>query len=206
LLYALDILSSSTTNIKDVDALNIGKSRNQRSSSSSSKSRTLIKCKDAVSILSLAELLDPTDDQPIETSFDKLDFHRGQIDPKNLHISETVLGEGQLGIVRLGYYRGLFVACKSKRQFTRSDVFSIQAKREMMFAAKLSVCRYINRYIGWVFCRRRNVEEKISSGNYMKDKQCLYIVQRYVSNGDARGYLEKRGKLHIYKRISKTNT
>lgn len=199
MLYALDILSSSTTHTKDVDALNIGKSKKQRSSSSSTKSRTPIKTEDDIPMISLAELLDSTDDHFIETGLDKLDFHRGQIDPKDLHISETVLGEGQLGIVRLGYYRGLFVACKSKRQFTRSDVFSVQAKREMMFAAKLSACRYINRYIGWVSCHRRHVEEKVSSGNYMRDKQFLYIVQRYVSNGDARGYLEKRGKLYMYK-------
>ncbi|KAI8646568.1 kinase-like domain-containing protein [Parasitella parasitica] len=178
-----DPLNSATT---DVDSLTISERIKHRRSASSTASRIRTIDANDPPMVCLASFLDPSS-QPTE----KRNIQRGEIDPNDLHISETVLGEGQLGVVRLGCYKGLPVACKSKRQYTRSYLFSNQAKREMMFAAKLSACRYINRYIGWVSCHRHHVEGK-KPYDYGKDKQFLYIVQRYVPNGDARGYLEKR--------------
>ncbi|CAO3610052.1 unnamed protein product [Mucor fragilis] len=172
---------------KDVDSLNVGKDRKRKSASRACSSRS-----NELSVVTLTALLDSTDNQPSSRTAapsQKGTLQRGQLDPEDLQISETVLGEGQLGIVRLGFYKGLYVACKSKRPFTRSDGFHSQAKREMMFAAKLAACRYINRYIGWVSCRRELVER---ASSYSKHTPSLYIVQRYVPNGDARGYLEKR--------------
>ncbi|GAN09299.1 hypothetical protein MAM1_0257d08824 [Mucor ambiguus] len=172
---------------KDVDSLNVGKNRRRRSASRACNSGF-----NESSVITLTALLHSADKQAhSETivSFQNGPLQRGELDPKELQISETVLGEGQLGIVRLGLYRGLYVACKSKRLFTRSDAFHSQAKREMMFAAKLAACRYINRYIGWIFCRRELLER---SSVYSKHKPYLYILQRYVPNGDARAYLEKR--------------
>ncbi|CEP17724.1 hypothetical protein [Parasitella parasitica] len=183
-----DNLDSLTNIMADVESLTIGQRRKQRRSASSAKSgiSSIIDAHNS-SVVPLASLLDPSS-LPIE----KKTPQRGEIDPNDLHISDKVLGEGQLGVVRLGYYRGLIVACKSKRQYTRSHLFLDQAKREMMFAAKLSACRHINRYIGWVSCHRHLVEENKPNGYYGKDKEFLYIVQRYVPNGDSRNYLEKR--------------
>lgn len=183
--------NSDTSITKDVDLLNVGKDKKRRSASRACNNEA-----NESSMINLTALLDSADEQP--SSSDSLSelvsLQRGQLDPEDLQISETVLGEGQLGIVRLGFYRGLFVACKHKRQFTRSERFHPQAKRELMFASKLASCRYINRYIGWISCCRKAVEEK--EYGYKKDSPFLYIVQRYVPNGDARGYLEKRGMHH----------
>lgn len=183
--------NSDTSITKDVDSLNVGKDKKRRSAS-----RACNKKANESSMITLSALLDSADEQPSSSDSlsELISLQRGQLDPEDLQISETVLGEGQLGIVRLGFYRGLFVACKHKRQFTRSERFHPQAKRELMFATKLASCRYINRYIGWISCCRKVVEGK--EYGYKKDSPFLYIVQRYVPNGDARGYLEKRGKHH----------
>lgn len=174
---------------KDVESLNVTKDRKRRSASRACSSRS-----SELSVVTLIALLDSADNQASSKTAapsPKGMLHQGQLDPEDLQISDTVLGEGQLGMVRLGFYKGLYVACKSKRPFTRTDAFHSQAKREMMFAAKLAACRYINRYIGWISCRRELVER---ASFYSKHTPSLYIVQRYVPNGDARGYLEKRGK------------
>jgi hypothetical protein len=112
-----------------------------------------------------------------------------QIDPKDLFVYDTLLGEGQVGCANLAKYKGILVACKSKRRNTSTKIFNFQIQRELKFAAKLSVCRYVNRYIGWTYCRRSKVEEFAP-----ETKSKLYVVQRYVSNGDARTYLNNRGK------------
>ncbi|KAL9552981.1 hypothetical protein MBANPS3_003505 [Mucor bainieri] len=173
---------------KDVDALDVGKDTARRSATRARSHKS-----NESSTVTLTELLDSADSQ---ASFETITLSqggsvlRGKLDPEDLRISKTLLGEGQLGIVRLGFYKGLYVACKSKRQFTRSAGFQSQAKREMLFAAKLAGCRYINRYIGWISCRRQLVEHRARV--YSKQTPSLYIIQRYVPNGDARGYLEKR--------------
>ncbi|KAL0144850.1 kinase-like domain-containing protein [Mucor lusitanicus] len=172
---------------KDVDSLNVGRDKKCRSASRACNSKS-----NELSEVTLTALLNSTDYRPsfgTTASSQQTTFRRGQLDPGDLQISETVLGEGQLGIVRLGFYKGLYVACKSKRQFTRNGGFHSQAKREMLFAAKLAACRYINRYIGWVFCRRELMKK---TSFYTRHMPSLYIIQRYVPNGDARGYLEKR--------------
>lgn len=174
---------------KDVDSLNVGRDKKCRSASRACNSKS-----NELSEVTLTALLNSTDYRPsfgTTASSQQTTFRRRQLDPGDLQISETVLGEGQLGIVRLGFYKGLYVACKSKRQFTRNGGFHSQAKREMLFAAKLAACRYINRYIGWVFCRRELMKK---TSFYTRHMPSLYIIQRYVPNGDARGYLEKRGK------------
>jgi hypothetical protein len=119
-----------------------------------------------------------------------------RIDPRKLKISETVLGEGQLGTVRLATYRGMSVACKSKRFNTHQDPYDIQARRELEFAAKLSLCRYINKYLGWVLCPKHWVESAYMGSNDAVRR--FYIIQNYVSNGDVRSYLSKRSESDIY--------
>ncbi|KAI9486887.1 MAG: kinase-like domain-containing protein, partial [Benjaminiella poitrasii] len=118
----------------------------------------------------------------------------GQIQPNDLLVSDLILGEGQIGVVKLGTYRGLQVACKTKRKRARREPFEIQARREIEFAVKLSACRYVNRYFGWVYCSRHQVEAdiKFDITRTKKTMKSLYIVQRYVPNGDARSYLDKR--------------
>lgn len=111
-----------------------------------------------------------------------------ELDPTCLKITNKLLGEGQYGIVRLGTYQGIPIACKSRRVFTLKERYVLQAYRELEFAAKLSLCRYINRYMGWVYCTRHKVEEKVKSS-----RSELYVVQPYIENADARNYLSKRG-------------
>lgn len=111
-----------------------------------------------------------------------------QISPDDLHILDTVLGEGQVGTVNLAKYKGLLVACKSKRSGTRLEPFHYQIQRELKYAADLSVCRYINKYIGWTYCHRYKVEK----GYTDKATRKLYVIQKYIPNGDARSYLDGR--------------
>ncbi|KAI7898617.1 kinase-like domain-containing protein [Cokeromyces recurvatus] len=149
------------------------------------------KCKSSIESL----LLIPGEKVEKERSKLLLSSQLGEIYPDDLLISDIILGEGQMGIVRLGKYRELLVACKTKRARTRREPFEIQAKRELEFAAKLSVCRYVNQYFGWIYCKRHKVEEnlKYDIASYKKNKaKNLYIIQRYVPNGDARNYLDKR--------------
>lgn len=116
--------------------------------------------------------------------------HGQQISTEDLVVLDTVLGEGQVGLVNLAKYKNLLVACKNKRARTKHKTFNLQIESELKFAAKLSICRNINRYIGWVYCRRDQVELDVKNNDSMK----LYVLQRYVANGDARSYLDKRGK------------
>lgn len=128
-----------------------------------------------------------------ETDESPLEILEGgqQIQIKDLVVLDTVLGEGQIGTVNLAKYKNLLVACKSKRSRTKREPFYFQIQRELKFAAKLSVCRNINRYIGWIYCERSKVEPDVNDKyGVMK----LYVIQRYVANGDARSYLDKRGK------------
>ncbi|KAG2208747.1 hypothetical protein INT47_007846 [Mucor saturninus] len=113
--------------------------------------------------------------------------HGHQLTAEDLQVLDIVLGEGQMGMVHLANYKNLFVACKSKRVRTKSDTFYLQIESELKFAAELSMCRNINRYIGWIYCKRNRVETDFK-GNTKK----LYVLQRYVANGDARSYLDKR--------------
>lgn len=119
-----------------------------------------------------------------------------RIDPKQLLISKTILGEGQLGTVSLATYRGILVACESKRMNTHQKPYEAQARRELEFAAKLSLCRYIHKYIGWVLCPRYWVEPTtiLAPRNSINTPPRLYMIQNYVANGDARTYLNNRCK------------
>ncbi|KAI8971791.1 kinase-like domain-containing protein [Mycotypha africana] len=116
-----------------------------------------------------------------------------QLQNRHLIVSDVLIGEGQFGAVRLGTYKGLEVACKMKRDKISHAPFEAQAIRELQFAAKLSACRYVNRYIGWTYCQRHVVEEsKMHASKKGLSHPRLYIIQNYVSNGDARTYLNKR--------------
>ncbi|KAI8364944.1 kinase-like domain-containing protein [Blakeslea trispora] len=114
-----------------------------------------------------------------------------QLEAKRFVVTDVVLGTGQMSSVRLGRYGNLPVACKSKRGFTNTANYYAQAKREMTFAACLSTCRYMNKYLGWIVCRQSDVEEK-SPTHRPKQAPKLYIVQRYISNRDGRTYLNSR--------------
>lgn len=115
-----------------------------------------------------------------------------ELDSSLLTISTVTLGEGQYGIVRLGTYNGISVACKSKRDFTSRERALLQAYRELEYAAKLSLCRYINRYIGWTYCTRFSARKQ-----KMNSRKELYILQPYIENADARTYLSKRSTLSM---------
>jgi serine/threonine protein kinase len=146
-------------------------------------------------VINISSMSDDSDSQNIRES--KLGAIKGcRIDPKQLDISETVLGVGQLGIVHLGTYRGLLVACKSKRYNTHQKPYDIQARRELEFAAKLSLCRYINKYLGWVSCPKHWVERSyVETQNIRKTPvRKFYMIQNYAADGDARSYLNKRSK------------
>ena len=109
---------------------------------------------------------------------------------EDLVVMDTMLGEGQTGLVNLGKYKGMLVACKSKRFGTTFEPFYYQIQRELKYAADLSLCRYINKYFGWIYCPQYLVSKNCKSKN-----KKLYVLQRYVANGDARRYLDTRGKL-----------
>ncbi|KAI8333804.1 kinase-like domain-containing protein [Choanephora cucurbitarum] len=118
-----------------------------------------------------------------------------ELDAREFVVTDDVLGTGQMSVVRLGRYGNLPVACKSKRDFTNIAQYYAQANREMTFAARLSTCRYMNKYLGWVVCRKSDVEESSLMLSKSSPKQLppkLYIVQKYISNRDGRTYLNRR--------------
>ncbi|OBZ82020.1 Serine/threonine-protein kinase YPK2/YKR2 [Choanephora cucurbitarum] len=120
-----------------------------------------------------------------------------ELDAREFVVTDGILGTGQMSVVRLGRYGNLPVACKSKRDFTNIAQYYAQANREMTFAARLSTCRYMNKYLGWVVCRKSDVEESSLMLPKSSPKQSppkLYIVQKYISNRDGRTYLNRRGR------------
>lgn len=132
----------------------------------------------------------PNQESDKESPIEALSKVYEQIHHDDLSVLDTILGEGQVGTVNLATYKGLLVACKSKRSNTRLEPFHYQIQRELKYAADLSVCRYINKYIGWVYCPRYKVEKGVTDIRTRK----LYVIQKYIPNGDARSYLDKRGK------------
>ncbi|KAG0165665.1 hypothetical protein DFQ28_001717 [Apophysomyces sp. BC1034] len=117
-----------------------------------------------------------------------------------------LLGEGHIGKVMIANYRGLPIACKCRRSQKPRRVFHDHIARELTFAAKLSVCRFMNPYLGVFECSPQHLKfsssvdasgpaiTATSRGSY-KD---LYIVQRYYEHGDLRDLMEKRATKHFH--------
>ncbi|KAI8091204.1 kinase-like domain-containing protein [Gilbertella persicaria] len=132
---------------------------------------------------------------PLLSSFLKYSSHvSSKNEPKPFIVTDHELGIGQMSLVRLGKFGQLQIACKSKRPFTNRESYDTQADRELEFAAKLSACRYTNKYLGWTLARKTQVEEEhLAKPKMIKnERKTLYIVQKYIANGDARSYLYKR--------------
>ncbi|KAI8886246.1 kinase-like protein [Backusella circina FSU 941] len=115
---------------------------------------------------------------------------RGRLCSKDIRMTDKTLGEGQIGKVFVAYYRGLPVACKTKRRKVSLDNYESQILHELTFAAKLSACKYMNRYVGWFNCPNENTQEENTSNGGTEQSIC--IVQRYIPNGDSRKYLYQR--------------
>lgn len=105
------------------------------------------------------------------------------IDPQDLKL-KRILGEGQMGMVMLAEYQSVPVACKSRRAKRNKQTFEDAITRELAFAARLSVCPYMNPCIGILRCKQ-------ARGGRLIRGDDLYIVQRYYENGDLRDYMEK---------------
>ncbi|KAI8989551.1 hypothetical protein BDB01DRAFT_782307 [Pilobolus umbonatus] len=121
--------------------------------------------------------------------------HGHQLSIRDIQVSDVILGEGQMGIVFLASYKGQHVACKRRRQNKSRYLYEIQVQRELYFAARLSICRYVNRYLGWVYCHMDDIEGKRQTNNKISSRKKnneIYVVQRYVPNKDGRRYLDKR--------------
>lgn len=104
------------------------------------------------------------------------------IDPEDLKL-KRVLGEGQMGMVMLAEYQSVPVACKFRRAKKHKQTFEDAITRELAFAARLSVCPYMNPCIGILRCKQ-------TRGGRLVPGDDLYIVQRYYENGDLRDYME----------------
>lgn len=105
------------------------------------------------------------------------------IDPQELKL-KRILGEGQMGMVMLAEYQSVPVACKFRRAKRNKQTFEDAITRELAFAARLSVCPYMNPCIGILRCKQ-------ARGGRLIRGDDLYIVQRYYENGDLRDYMEK---------------
>jgi hypothetical protein len=121
----------------------------------------------------------------------KTGYNRGRLCSKDIVLTDKPIGEGQIGKVYIGYYHGLPVACKAKRRKVCLENYESQVLRELTFAAKLSACKYMNRYVGWFNCPDSTEDEDESA------KRSICIIQRYIPNGDSRKYLYQRGKRGI---------
>ncbi|KAI7881476.1 kinase-like protein [Lichtheimia hyalospora FSU 10163] len=105
------------------------------------------------------------------------------IDPEDLKL-KRILGEGQMGMVMLAEYQSVPVACKFRRAKKNKQTFEDAISRELAFAARLSVCPYMNPCIGILRCKQTRAGRLVQGDD-------LYIVQRYYENGDLRDYMEK---------------
>ncbi|KAF7724469.1 hypothetical protein EC973_000978 [Apophysomyces ossiformis] len=112
-----------------------------------------------------------------------------------------LLGEGHIGKVMYATYRGVPIACKCRRLLKSRRTFYEHIKRELMFAAKLSVCRFANPYLGVFECKphqlRFSSSAKDTAGPVITSTSRahhsdIYIVQRYYEYGDLRDLMEKR--------------
>lgn len=142
-----------------------------------------------------------------------------QLNPDDLVFLQTPpLGEGQNGKVGLAKYGGILVACKYRRPTKTRRAFDAQTTRELKFAARLSVCRFVNTYIGVVRYKGQRLRQTqalplqdqkpaVNNNNNHHQQQTkkpayakspdLYIVQRYYANGDLRSFMEKKmGMFH----------
>lgn len=104
------------------------------------------------------------------------------IEPEDLKL-KRVLGEGQMGMVMLAEYQSVPVACKFRRAKKSKQTFEEAITRELAFAARLSVCPYMNPCIGILRCKQTKTGRLVRGDD-------LYIVQRYYENGDLRDYME----------------
>lgn len=162
------------------------------------KNYKILKNNNSISIENIQDDLDVQHIPP--TCVDESDFSNyntiellneidSPVDSKELSVSSTLLGEGQVGIVRLGEYNKFKVACKSKRYIRGNEKkFNKSIYNEFKFADMFSRCRFTNPYIGWVYCDVKDVERNYKG----KINKRLYVIQRYVDNGDARKYFCKR--------------
>ncbi|KAI9357393.1 kinase-like domain-containing protein [Pilaira anomala] len=112
-----------------------------------------------------------------------------RIENRDLVVDGRIIGEGQTGIVTLGSYRGLPVACKTKRSRVNKASFYSDIFREITYAQILKYCRFTNNYIGWTYCESHEVEPDVPE---TKKHKKLYLVQRFIENGDARSYINNR--------------
>ncbi|KAI8390820.1 uncharacterized protein BYT42DRAFT_171215 [Radiomyces spectabilis] len=123
-----------------------------------------------------------------------------RLDKKDLVFMQSSLGEGEHGQVAVAKYGGLLVACKCRRSNQSQLVYNRNILHELRYAAKLSMGRFINPYIGVfkaelseILCsdvehnQRSPTEKQTNTIDY-------FIVQRYYENGDLRDYLHKLGR------------
>ncbi|KAI9016492.1 kinase-like domain-containing protein [Phycomyces nitens] len=127
-----------------------------------------------------------------------------QIDPKDLVIyRDKIIGEGYTGLVLKAAYKGIDVACKCRRHSRMRITYNQNIRHELEYAAKLSCCRFINKYIGLVDCVYSDMTflPKLKADAFRGNQEVrdVYVIQQYYENGDLREYLEKRGQnLHPF--------
>ncbi|KAI9274456.1 kinase-like domain-containing protein [Phascolomyces articulosus] len=112
---------------------------------------------------------------------------------------DTLLGEGRTARVVTAKYGQVLVACKARRTNQPRTQFEQRLARELEFAAILSACRSMNRYVGVLTCKRSELIYKTKKRfMHAKDETEHFAVQRYFKHGDLLEYVEKRqgGRLH----------
>lgn len=120
-----------------------------------------------------------------------------KLQPQQFIFQKRTLGEGQMGKVLTASYNGILVACKTRRPSQARASFEDSLTRELEYAAELSVCRFMNQYIGVLTCKRSEITFEGPSTKKPNTPNALehFVVQRYFENGDLSSYIgKKKGK------------